>query len=125
MQGREVEAAGYPWRPTQEWFDDWKSRLTLHTVLRLIECLLPQVETMCQEKGLIDQADVLKYLRTTTMVGLLPVPHPIVVRSYQPNAATDVWITSFLWGVIFAKSQELPLFDWQTVRLVTIAPEDR
>lgn len=35
------------------------------------------------------------------MVGLLPVPHPIVVRKYNPNEFTNLWFTTFTWGVIF------------------------
>jgi frataxin-like iron-binding protein CyaY len=38
-------------------------------------------------------------------VGLLPVPHPIVIRKYQANAYTNVWFSAYLWGVIFLRNQ--------------------
>jgi hypothetical protein len=38
-------------------------------------------------------------------VGLLPVPHPIVIRKYQANEYTSLWFTAFLWGVIFLRNQ--------------------
>jgi hypothetical protein len=38
-------------------------------------------------------------------VGLLPVPHPIVIRKYQANQYTSLWFTAFLWGVIFLRNQ--------------------
>lgn len=33
------------WQPTEEWFNDWKSKAPLLTILRLIDTLLPQVCT--------------------------------------------------------------------------------
>ena len=64
---------------------------------------------------------IVAFLRETTMVGLLPVPHPIVVRKYQPNEHTDLWFTTFIWGTVFLRSQlsddEVPLFDSGKIRL--------
>eukprot|EP00922_Rhytidocystis_sp_ex-Travisia-forbesii_P051311 GHVS01076171.1.p1 GENE.GHVS01076171.1~~GHVS01076171.1.p1 ORF type:complete len:784 (-),score=101.79 GHVS01076171.1:124-2475(-) len=108
------------WRPTPEWFDDWKSKLPLQTITRLIHCLLPMVETECAEKGLVDQSEVLEFLQRTTMVGLLPVPHPIIIRNYQPNAYTALWFTSYMWGVIFSRAQTLSIFDWRKIKLIVI-----
>eukprot|EP00922_Rhytidocystis_sp_ex-Travisia-forbesii_P051308 GHVS01076168.1.p1 GENE.GHVS01076168.1~~GHVS01076168.1.p1 ORF type:complete len:792 (-),score=105.76 GHVS01076168.1:117-2492(-) len=108
------------WRPTSEWFDDWKSKLPLQTITRLIHCLLPMVEGECAEKGLVDQSEVLEFLQRTTMVGLLPVPHPIIIRNYQPNAYTALWFTSYMWGVIFSRAQTLGIFDWRKIKLIVI-----
>jgi len=40
-----------------------------------------------------------------TLVGLLPVPHPILCRKYQPSRHTSAWFTTFLWGVIYLQHQ--------------------
>ena len=32
--------------------------------------------------------EIVQYLKGRTLVGLLPVPHPIFVRKYQPNERT-------------------------------------
>eukprot|EP00921_Rhytidocystis_pertsovi_P001665 GHVQ01002832.1.p1 GENE.GHVQ01002832.1~~GHVQ01002832.1.p1 ORF type:complete len:806 (+),score=99.50 GHVQ01002832.1:455-2872(+) len=108
------------WKPTPEWFNDWKSKLPLMTISRLITCLLPMVESECAEKSLVDQSEVLDFLQRTTMVGLLPVPHPIIIRNYQPNAYTALWFTSYMWGVIFSRSQNLAIFDWRKIKLIVI-----
>ena len=34
-----------------------------------------------------------------------PVPHPIIIRKYQPNRYTCLWFTAFQWGVIFMHNQ--------------------
>eukprot|EP00914_Ancora_sagittata_P017610 GHVO01034663.1.p1 GENE.GHVO01034663.1~~GHVO01034663.1.p1 ORF type:complete len:545 (+),score=88.39 GHVO01034663.1:94-1635(+) len=111
--------ANAPWKPSEAWFEDWKGRVPDQVVLRLIDSLLSQVETECQEKGLIDQSEVIKYLQTTIVVGLLPVPHPIVIRHFEETPSTTKWITSFIWGSIFSKCQGLPLFDWNTIKLLS------
>ena len=45
--------------------------------------LVPQVEKMCIDKGLTDETEIIRFLQNGTLVGLLPVPHPILIRRYQ------------------------------------------
>lgn len=52
---------------------------------------------------------------------LLPVPHPIVIRKYQPNQHTAIWFTAFMWGVVFIRNQDLPMFDGKKIRLFTVS----
>ena len=46
-------------------------------------------------------------ISSTTLVGVLPVPHPIIVRKYIPNMFTDAWFKTFLYGIIFLRHQHL------------------
>merc|ERR1712187_773711 len=108
-----------PWSPTEEWLTTVKNKMTLQTILCLVDYLTEEVEK-CRKDDQIEQAEVLKYLKNTTMVGILPVPHPIVIRSYQASTYTSMWFTSYMWGVIFTRSQRMPLYDWQKIRLVVI-----
>ncbi|CAK9103837.1 Protein HID1 (HID1 domain-containing protein) (Protein hid-1 homolog) [Durusdinium trenchii] len=105
---------------TEEWLQSVKKKLPLHTLQCLIEYLNPQLEVMCVEQDVTDQAEVLRFLKSTTLVGILPVPHPIVIRTYQASGYTSMWFTSYMWGVIFTRSQRMPLYDWKKIRLVTI-----
>lgn len=108
--------------PTAEWLASWKKKLPLTTSLRLLQYLLPQLENACEKAGgSLDEDAMLYFLRTTTMVGLLPVPHPIVIRKYQINQFTHLWFTTFTWGVIFLRNQVLPLFDGGAITLFTIS----
>ena len=54
------------------------------------------------------------------MVGLLPVPHPIVIRKYHPNQFTNLWFTTYLWGVIFIQNQDRALYDGGSIKLFRI-----
>merc|ERR1719247_1377394 len=108
------------WVPTEEWLADWKKKMPLQAITCLIDYLSPKVEALCKESDITDQDEVLAYLRRTTMVGILPVPHPIVIRTYQASSYTAMWFTSYMWGVIFTRSQRLPLYDWKKIRLVVI-----
>eukprot|EP00943_MAST-04B_sp_MAST-4B-sp1_P000331 g331.t1 len=104
--------------PTLDWLEAWKSRLPIGTVLRLLQHLVPQVENLCKRNaGSADEDLVLQFLQKTTMVGLLPVPHAIIVRRYQPNKFTNIWFSTYLWGVIFLRNQRMPLFDGTKIRL--------
>ena len=106
--------------PTDAWIQTWKTKLPLDPILRVLHYLEPQVKFLCKSDGSVDEAGVLRFLKNTTMVGLLPVPHPIVIRKYQPNQYTNLWFTTFVWGVIFLRNQSLPIFDVKTIKLFSV-----
>jgi hypothetical protein len=91
------------WRPTTEWAQSWKHKLPLQTIMRLLQVLVPQVEKICIDRGLTDESEILKFLQHGTLVGLLPVPHPILIRKYQPNLSTNMWFKTYIWGVIYLR----------------------
>jgi len=116
--GAQVAVEGNASPPDAEWVENLKKRLPLDTVSRLLKSLLPLIDNMVQGRdGVVDEEDILEFLRNTTLVGLLPVPHPIVIRQYQPNEWTGNWFTSYLWGVIFLRNQKLPIFDGDSIKL--------
>ena len=78
-------------------------------------------EIVATKQGVIDEQEILEVLKEITMVGLLPVPHAIVIRKYQPNQYTALWFTAFLWGVVFLRNQALPLFDGQCIELFQVS----
>ncbi|EQC25901.1 hypothetical protein SDRG_16273 [Saprolegnia diclina VS20] len=107
--------------PNEAWIQSWKKKLPLNTSLRLLQYLVPQLEDACElAGGSLDETSMLTFLRSTTMVGLLPVPHAIVIRKYQTNQFTNLWFTTFTWGVIFLRNQAFPLFDGASITLFTI-----
>eukprot|EP00978_Attheya_sp_CCMP212_P019509 scaffold54819_cov62-Attheya_sp.AAC.3 len=119
--------AGDHFRPSEEWLLELKATLPLETVTRLLQHLVPVVDEICNRKsGVVDEGEILKVLKDVTMVGLLPVPHAIVIRKYQPNQYTALWFTAFMWGVIFLRNQNLPIFDGQAIQLfqVSVAEQD-
>ncbi|XP_014085178.2 protein HID1 [Bactrocera oleae] len=97
-------ATGDHWSPTPEWIVSWRSKLPLQTIMRLLQVLVPQVEKICIDKGLTDESEILKFLQHGTLVGLLPVPHPILIRKYQANAGTTAWFRTYIWGVIYLRN---------------------
>jgi len=108
--------------PTEEWIAELKASLPLETVTRLLEHIVPVVDELCLRKnGIVDEVEILDVLKDVTMVGLLPVPHAIVIRKYQPNQYTALWFTAFMWGVIFLRNQSLPIFDGQAIELFQVS----
>lgn len=55
----------------------------------LFVCLLKRVH-VCG-RGLTDESEIIKFLQHGTLVGLLPVPHPILIRKYQVHLNKTVW----------------------------------
>ena len=109
-----------PWVPTQEWVTSWKSKLPLQTIMRLLQVLVPQVEKICIDRGLTDESEILRFLQHGTLVGLLPVPHPILIRKYQPNPGTAMWFRTYMWGVVYLRNTDPPIWYDTDVKLFEI-----
>ena len=108
--------------PTEAWITELRSSLPLETVNRLLQHLVPVVDDMCDRKnGVVDEIEILEVFKDITMVGLLPVPHAIVIRKYQPNQYTAIWFTAFMWGVVFLRSQKPPIFDGTCIELFQVS----
>jgi len=125
--GNTTSSGGDRFMPNEDWMAELKATLPLETVTRLLEHIVPVVDELCLRKnGIVDEVEILEVLKDVTMVGLLPVPHAIVIRKYQPNQYTALWFTAFLWGVIFLRNQVPPIFDGQAIELfqVSIAGND-
>ena len=85
-----------------------------------LSSLSPPLSPLLFWQGDVDEIAVLEFVRRTTMVGLLPVPHPIVIRKYQPNRYTCLWFTAYLWGTIFMHENQPALFDGRSVSLFMV-----
>ncbi|NXY49979.1 HID1 protein, partial [Ceuthmochares aereus] len=110
-------------RTESPWKDrvmSWKSKLPLQTIMRLLQVLVPQVEKICIDKGLTDESEILKFLQHGTLVGLLPVPHPILIRKYQANSGTAMWFRTYMWGVIYLRNVDPPIWYDTDVKLFEI-----
>ncbi|XP_059622325.1 protein HID1 [Phlebotomus argentipes] len=113
-------AAAAVWTPTPEWVSSWRAKLPLQTIMRLLQVLVPQVEKICIDKGLTDESEILKFLQHGTLVGLLPVPHPILIRKYQANSGTTAWFRTYMWGVIYLRNIEPAIWYDTDVKLFEI-----
>jgi len=93
-------------KPTQQWLNDFRRRLPLEPSLRLLDFFLPKIAALTQKEVLFDDTKVMELISSTTLVGVLPVPHSIIVRRYIPNAYTNQWFTTYIYGIIFLKNQK-------------------
>ncbi|CAF1370839.1 unnamed protein product [Adineta steineri] len=108
------------WSPTSQWVQSWKGKLPLQTIMRVLQVLVPQVEKICMDRGLTDESEIIRFLQHGTLVGLLPVPHPILIRKYQPNTGTVMWFRTYMWGVIYLRNVDPPIWYDTDVKLFEI-----
>jgi hypothetical protein len=80
----------------------------------------PQVEKLCADKGVTDEAEILEFLHSGTLVGLLPVPHRILIRKHQSVPLCTVWYASYVTGVLYLRYMEPPIWHGTQVRLFRV-----
>ena len=88
------------------------------TLRRLLGYLSPRIEEACRTQETTDHMQVLSLIKTTSVVGILPIPNAIIIRNFQVNVETKLWFTSFLWGVVFVSS--MPPLDWRKVKIINL-----
>nr|XP_020460250.1 protein HID1-like isoform X2 [Monopterus albus] len=120
VRSRLSSVSAAAWSANPDWVLSWKAKLPLQTIMRLLQVLVPQVEKICIDKGLTDESEILNFLQHGTLVGLLPVPHPILIRKYQANAGTAMWFRTYIWGVIYLRNMDPPIWYDTDIRLFEI-----
>ena len=80
----------------------------------------PQVEKFCAEKSVTHEEEVIAFLQNGTLVGLLPVPPPIVTRRYEASTRCTAWYHSYAWSIVFLRNLNPPLFFGTDVRLFRV-----
>jgi len=110
---------------TNEWLAQQKSQLPLEIVLRVLDFFLPLITRFVSHHGVQrDETGLIDLIRQSTLVGVCPPPGPVVVRKYISNAQTNQWFSSFLFGLIFLKTQsQFPIFAGQYIRLFVISTQ--
>ena len=61
------------------------------------------------------------FVRQTTLVGSLPIPHQIICRRVESGYNTDAWLTKVFWGAVFLHSIPGTLVDYKSIRLFATA----
>jgi hypothetical protein len=119
---------------TDEWLRSWAPKMPLGTILRFLSGILPQLESILDGSA-ADQDKIVAFLKKTTLVwptgksiltqyhyitrfiiflllslqvGILPVPHPILIRHYNANRQTLLWFTHYMWGVLVMRRWSAP-----------------
>ncbi|KAI9303824.1 high-temperature-induced dauer-formation protein-domain-containing protein [Cunninghamella echinulata] len=103
--------------PTEEWVALWFPQFPTETIKVLLDYLVKQVEEKCTSEGLTTDAEVLQYLQTVTMVGILPQRHPIFIRKFQWGEALMVWFRSLIWGQFYISSMYQTQSPWNGTRV--------
>ena len=128
-------SAAWQYYVSYEWFQQMKADLPLHTVMKLLGSLIPMINAHIQRErgvaptapsqgtevqqlyrqlhGTLTEIQILEFIRSNTLVGLLPQPHRILVRHYVPTAAINTWYSSYMHSVLYVRIQEseYPLFN--------------
>ncbi|KAI8334287.1 high-temperature-induced dauer-formation protein-domain-containing protein [Chlamydoabsidia padenii] len=98
--------------PTEEWVSLWFPQFPIETIQVLLNYLVPLVEEKCTSEGLTTDAQVLDFLRSITMVGILPHRHGIFIRKFQWGEALVIWFRSMLWGQAYISSMHALSSPW-------------
>ncbi|KAI8098903.1 high-temperature-induced dauer-formation protein-domain-containing protein [Halteromyces radiatus] len=111
--------------PTEEWVSLWFPQFPVETIRVLLDYLVPLVEEKCTTEGLTTDAQVLEFLRSVTLVGILPQRHAIFIRKFQWGEALVIWFRSMLWGQAYISSMHTLVSPWNgtLIRLFQIKHE--
>jgi len=129
---------------TPSWFAGVMTELPLFTLISLLDSLLPRIlshinktnrceiatDPLAHEaeslfdriSGHCSEIQIYNYIRATTLVGLLPRPHSIVVRPFITAPGICSWISIYTHSVVVIALQDsdLPPYDFDKISLFTM-----
>uniref|UniRef100_A0A7S1PIE0 Dymeclin n=1 Tax=Percolomonas cosmopolitus TaxID=63605 RepID=A0A7S1PIE0_9EUKA len=108
-----------PFKITPEWLSSWKPHLQLNTILTLLHGLNNDIEELTKN-GEATEDDLLNFLKDTTLVGLLPNPPTIVVKTFVSNPQILTFTNVYISGLIYVRQIDPPLFSGRKIKLFTI-----
>jgi hypothetical protein len=93
-------------------------------LMQALAYLKPRIAARA-EKETLHEAEILAFLANTTLVGVVRSPPDILLRRYVANAYTDVWFSTYLWGIVFLRNLEARLVlrykvSWQFDRVLSV-----
>lgn len=94
------------------------------TIKALFTAMDPLVQELEKKYEQVTEPQVLSLLLDTTLVGVLPSPHSILIHRFRANQDTQNWVQTFIWAVIFISLQSLQLFNTPCVQLFQVKHRD-
>jgi hypothetical protein len=89
--------------PTESWVASWREGLPIDPILILISECLPKVSSL---SSLSTNTAALEYLKSVTLVGLLPPSPPVRARRFTESVHSTIWLMSLAWGNVYIHSIE-------------------
>jgi hypothetical protein len=111
--GKEEHTRNNKFFPTPEWLDGWKSRLSLSVVDATIQYLEPLLIEFCKEHG--NEDEILEFVESQSLVGVIPVPHPISIHRYRKSNKTDLSVLVFFWSTVFMRASDSSESPWEAI----------
>jgi hypothetical protein len=99
-----------------------EARVTMKLVLDVLDVLGPEISKLCpeDENDACDDQVILDYLQRRTLVGLIPLPRPISIRKFRMSSEISLWLTSFLYGIIYLHNSFPAIWYGTEVKLFTV-----
>lgn len=107
-----------------EWEKEWKQSLNLANLKQAIQYTDDKARAFLAKNpspdNNIDADKFVEFLRKSSLKGLLPNQVKILVTTYNGNNSIDTWAISYIWGQIFMRQQEVPLFNIESIKMFKV-----
>ena len=97
---------------------------SIDTLKSLFRYLDPQLQSLEKHYEQVTETEVVKLLTETTVVGVVPPPHHILVHRYRGNADTRSWLQTFVWAVVYVNQPVFQLSNSSGIRLFEIKSKE-
>ena len=110
---------------TPEWESNWKEGINLPNIKQAIQYTDDKARSFLTKNPSPDQtieADkFVEFLKKSSLKGLLPNQGiKILVTTYNGNSSIDTWAISYIWGQIFMRQQDIPMFNVETIKMFKV-----
>jgi len=109
---------------SEEWEKEWKKSLNLPNIKQAITYTDDKARAFLAKNpspdNNIDADKFVEFLKKSSLKGLLPNQVKILVTTYSGNNSIDTWAISYIWGQVFMRQQEVPLFNVEAIKMFKV-----
>lgn len=109
---------------TPEWEAQWKEGLNLPNIKQAIQYTDDKARSFLAKNpspdNNIDADKFVEFLKKSSLKGLLPNQVKILVTTYNGNSSIDTWAISYIWGQVFMRQQDVPMFNIETIKMFKV-----
>ena len=109
---------------TPDWEKEWKNSLNLSNLKQAIQYTDDKARAFLAKNpspdNNIDADKFVEFLKKSSLKGLLPNQVKILVTTYNGNNSIDTWAISYIWGQIFMRQQDIPLFNIDSIKMFKV-----
>ena len=90
----------------------------------IVDCCFLNISNDRRDDAVLDEEELVRFLRKRTLVGLVPLNYPLQVIRFRMSPEIQSWLTSYLYGIVCLHQEQASLWNDTAIKLFVVRYDD-